>query len=243
MIGNIRQLPRIAVVEDELDILESTVDFLRALGYPVWSASSGEAFFSQLPASPVDVVVLDVQLPGEDGFSVANRLHQEYQLGIVIVSARSTLDDRLTGLARGADVYLVKPLDLRELVANIESVYRRLGKGSTDAESASVANSWLLDAQDWDLQTPGGGVLPLTPKEFLLVRALVDARGEVVSKARIASVLGGERGAGAVDFHAIDVLVARLRRKCQDSLGIPLPVRTVTGIGFVLTVAVNLVKN
>jgi DNA-binding response OmpR family regulator len=233
------ELPQVAVVEDEPDLRASMVDFLRACRYPVWAASCGEEFFRILPDSPVDVVVLDIQLPGEDGFAIAERLRARIDMGIIIASAREQLSDRLTGLNSGADVYLVKPVDLRELVANIQSVFRRLNRNSNDsAEPASAP--WVLDMQDWMLQASDGGSLSLSPKEFLMVRTLVEGNGEVVSKARIAGVLGGDRGAAGVDYHAIDVLIARLRKKCQEVLGCPLPIRTVTGIGFMLTVPAEL---
>ena len=235
----LRDLPRVAVVEDEPDLRASMVDFLRACRYPVWAASCGEEFFRLLPDSPVDVVVLDIQLPGEDGFAIAEHLRARFDMGIIIASARERVSDRLTGLDSGADVYLVKPVDLRELVANIQSVFRRLNRNSNDtAEPASA--SWRLDMQDWKLQAPDGGSLPLSPKEFLMVRTLLDGNGEVVSKARIAGVLGGDRGATGVDYHAIDVLMGRLRKKCQQVLGCSLPIRTVTGIGFMLTVPAEL---
>lgn len=232
--------PRVAVVEDEPDLRASMVDFLRACRIPVWGAACGEAFFRLLPDSPVDVVVLDVELPGEDGFTIAERLHAEHDVGIIIASARERVDDRLTGLESGADVYLVKPVDLRELMANIHSVFRRLHRNSNSLAAESAP--WLLDTQDWHWQAPGGGRLPLTPKEFLVVRALVEADGEVVSKAQIAAALGGDRGATGVDYHAMDVLIGRLRKKCQEVLACPLPIRTVTGIGFVLTAPARLGK-
>lgn len=227
--------PRIAVVEDEPDLRASMVDFLQVCGYPVWAAASGEEFFATLAERPVDVVVLDIQLPGQDGFAIAEQLHRQSSLGIVIVSARDAIDDRLTGLEKGADVYLVKPVDMRELLANIHSVHRRLSRQAAAADSP--APPWALNLKDWTLTDPKSRTLSLTPKEYLLMRTLVEAKGEMVSKAQLAMVLGGNRGPGAVDNHAMDVLIARLRKKCQDQIQTALPLRTVTGLGFMLTEA------
>ncbi len=228
-----KELPRVAVVEDEPDLLACIVDFLQACGYPVWGATCSQEFFFQLSDSPVDIVVLDIELPGDDGFTIARQLHSIPNIGIVIASARDQINDRLTGLESGADVYLVKPVDLRELVANIQSVFRRVVKSERNSELEM--SHWLLNMQDWTWCAPDARSLPLTPKEFLVVRTLVDANGEVVSKAQIAAVLSGGRSTAGVDYHSIDVLIARLRKKCLDVLGYPLPIRTVTATGFLLT--------
>lgn len=133
--------PKVAVVEDDADLRDSTLDFLTALGYPVWGVGSGEALYQRLADDPVDVVVLDVELPGEDGFSIAGKLQGAADLAIVMVTGRGALDDRLTGLSSGADTYLVKPVNLRELAANIDAVARRLGCLAPPPHTARTGNT------------------------------------------------------------------------------------------------------
>lgn len=116
---------RIAVVEDEVDLRDNMLDFLEDRGYDVWGVGNAADLYRQMLVRPVNVVILDVGLPGEDGFSIARHLRRMENLSLIIVSARSALDDRLTGLSCGADLYLTKPVDLRELEANIEAVVRR----------------------------------------------------------------------------------------------------------------------
>ncbi|MDP2852107.1 MAG: response regulator transcription factor [Gallionella sp.] len=118
-------LARIAVVEDDADLLDTMLEYLKIQGYPAWGVRNAEDFYRRFAADVVDVVVLDIGLPGEDGISVARHLRDLPDLTIIIVSARDALDDRLVGLKAGADRYLVKPVNLIELVANIEAVGRR----------------------------------------------------------------------------------------------------------------------
>jgi DNA-binding response OmpR family regulator len=128
--------PQIAVVEDDADLLASMLDYLHALGYPAWGVGSAEAFYKQLHMSPVDVLVLDIGLPGEDGLQLAAWVNRRVDLTVIIVSARDRLQDRLDGLAAGADRYLVKPVDLAELVANIDAAWRRSATtAATDRKS------------------------------------------------------------------------------------------------------------
>lgn len=115
--------PRVAVVEDDDDLRDNLLYFLNAYGYPVWGAESGEAFFQRLVANEVDVLVLDVGLPGEDGFAIAQRAAQLRTMAVIILSGRDSENDRQTGLDSGADLYLVKPVDLREIRARIDEVW------------------------------------------------------------------------------------------------------------------------
>jgi two-component system, OmpR family, response regulator PhoP len=117
--------PRVAVVEDDDDLRDNMLYFLNAYGYPVWGAESGEALFRRLVADEVDVLVLDVGLPGEDGFAIARCAAQSRTMAVIILSGRDSQNDRQTGLNSGADLYLVKPVDLRELMASIDAVWQK----------------------------------------------------------------------------------------------------------------------
>lgn len=120
--------PRVAVVEDEDDLRDNMLYFLKAYGYPVWGVESGEALFQRLLADEADVLVLDIGLPGEDGFAVARRAAQLRSMAVIILSGRDAETDRLTGLDCGAGLYLIKPVDLRKLMASIDEVWQKLAQ-------------------------------------------------------------------------------------------------------------------
>jgi len=117
-------LPKIAVVEDDEDLLDNVVRYLQIHEFDVWGATNAEAFYKQLLKSPVDVVILDINLPSEDGFCVAEYLQDMPEMIVIIISARRSVDDRLKALDLGAERYLVKPVDFNELVANIHAAMR-----------------------------------------------------------------------------------------------------------------------
>lgn len=226
--------PRIAVVEDEADLCDSIVDYLNASGYPTWGAVSAEAFFRQLLLNPVDVLVLDIGLPGESGLSVAQHVAQRANMAIIIVSGRDSVDDRLAGLNCGADRYLVKPVDLRELTANIDAVWRIIAPQEVGIPPAQVLPDnppWQLDDDDWQLVDPDGGTISLTSREYLFVRRLIADEGQVVSRDAIAQTL--DINMEVSSLHRIDVLVARLRKKALDATGKVLPIKTVHNQGFI----------
>lgn len=232
--------PRIAMVEDEGDFRESAMDYLKASGYEVWGVGSGEEFYKRLLTDAVDIVVLDVGLPGESGFEIAQHLSRSQRtMGIVILSARNQVADRLAGLGNGADCYLVKPIDLQELIANIEAIWRRLQgtqaavSALESAEASSVGVDWVLDQERWVLISPVNVQIELTSKEFAFIRSLVNAKGEMVGKAALASVLSGN--VLEYDYHRMDVMLSRLRKKSLQLTGSPLPVKTVQSYGYAFT--------
>jgi len=233
------KLARIAVVEDDIDLLDTMLEYLKTQGYPVWGARNAEDFYRRFAVDVVDVVVLDIGLPGEDGISVARHLRDLPNLTIIIVSARDALDDRLAGLKAGADRYLVKPVDLTELVANIEAVGRRpSGSAFISAtgrvhEEKPITGSWRLTKYDCRLTAPGGKTLNLTGREFLLLKCLFEADGETVSRREIADKIIGSRIVNSDE--RMDVMLARLRKKCRAALGQSLPIKTLHQAGYAFT--------
>lgn len=223
--------PRLAVVENDRDLCDNLVEFLAAYGFPVWGVHSGEALYERLAENPVDVVVLDVQLPGADGFQVAETL-QSQAIGIVMLTARSVLADRLNGLSSGADIYLVKPVDLLELAANIDAVARRLVRQAVQAATNEAA--WRLNQKGRHIVTPDGQSMSLTGKEFALLHYLAEAKGAVMNKARLATLIDGYHC--DTGLNRLDVLLCRLRKKAEQTLDRKLPVKAVNGQGYALTV-------
>lgn len=230
---------RIAVVEDDADLLNTMLEYLQIQGYPAWGVCNAEDFYRRFAVDVVDVVVLDIGLPGEDGISAARHLRELPNLTIIIVSARDALDDRLAGLKAGADRYLVKPVDLAELAANIEAVGRRpahpaaLPAAEQIREEKPQAGFWRLAKQGWRLTGPDGKALGLTAREFLLLKCLFEANGETVPRKVIADKIIGPRIFNS--DQRLDVMLARLRKKCAATLGQSLPVKTAHQVGYAFT--------
>lgn len=233
--------PRIAIVEDDADQLHTIEEFLLDAGYQVWGASSAEAFYRQFIASPVDVVILDVGLPGEDGLAVAKLLKDNPKVAVIILSARDSLGDRLSGLRSGADRYLIKPVNLLELAANIDAVGNRLALNSASSSNGEATRQsaeshrghWSLAIQDWELSSPRGKVLHLTTHEFALLNCLIRAQGKVVSKRDLTDQILGPRAQNGSE--RLNLLVTRLRKKATEALAEPLPLKTAHQLGYAFT--------
>lgn len=228
--------PRVAVVEDEADLRASMVDFLHHRGYPVWSAGSAEELYRHLAGAGIDVLVLDVNLPGEDGLSVAAHLGGRGSMAVLMLSGRTGIDDRLAGLRAGANRYLTKPIDLRELVANIDAAWDALSRQSPPAAAADDDGAWRIDTVQWALVAPNERRATLTTNEYLLLLRLADEGvGQPVPKAAVDASLGGV----TQDYNRIDLTLARLRKKVLDKTGEPLPVKAAHGKGLMLTVPLS----
>lgn len=230
---------RVAVVEDDDDLLETMLEYLEMHGYPAWGVCNAEDFYKRFAVDTIDVVVLDIGLPGEDGISVARHLRERPGLTVIIVSARDALGDRIAGLEAGADRYLVKPIDFAELVANIEAVGRRAASTAPSSEvtgnkireeKPTATAAWRLAKQDWRLTEPGGKTLDLTAREFLLLKHLLEAKGETVPRKEIADKIIGTRIYNSSE--RLDVMIARLRKKSMAAFGVQLPVKTVHQVGY-----------
>ena len=187
-------MTRIAVVEDEPALRTDLVEFLEACGHKVFGCEHGLQLMDLLTTQPVDVFVLDVNLPGDNGFAIAKRLRGmlENSIGIIMLSARSKSMDRVVGLEVGADAYLVKPVDLREVEAQIRAVERRLTKGGAVPPVASDG-LWVYTPVAWTLTSPHGQVIKLTATERTFFSLLADHPGEPVSRDAILTALGKKR--------------------------------------------------
>jgi DNA-binding response OmpR family regulator len=235
----------IALVEDDHDLRQSTEEFLTQAGYRVWGVGSAEAFFRQFAADPPNVVLLDIGLPGEDGFGVAALLKANPAIAVIILSARDALDDRLKGMNAGADRYLVKPVNLVELAANIDAVWNRLALSVNHHQLElprpmldAASSQWSLNQQTWCLTAPNGDALQLTAREFALVHRLIQVQGQAVPKKVLANDIFGPRIANASD--RLNVLLARLRKKADAQLSEPLPIKTAHQIGYAFTAAARI---
>jgi len=204
---------RVLIVEDEPDIRDLVVHHLKREGYLVSAASSGEEALRQVQAAPPDLVLLDLMMPAMDGLEVCRRLRQDpatAMLPIVMLTAKGDEVDRVLGLEIGADDYVVKPFSPKELLARVRAVLRR-------SRSAPGAAPLRLGALVMDLGTHtvsvGGEALALTPKEFDLLRALVEARGRVLSREFLLDRVWGYSRASEIESRTVDVHIRRLRVK------------------------------
>jgi two-component system, OmpR family, response regulator len=231
----------ILVVDDQREICEMVDDYLSGEGYRVSTAHDGAEMRRALAQSRVDLVILDLMLPGEDGLSLARSLREESDVGIVILTGRGETVDRIIGLEMGADDYLPKPFHLRELLARVKSVLRRVS--SRTAERAPVLRSkarfagWNLDLSSRELYSPSGKEVRLTTGEFDLLAAFVNNANQVLTRDQLLD-LARNREAGPFD-RTIDVQVGRLRRKLEDDPQRPSIIKTVRGSGYIFTPAIE----
>jgi two-component system OmpR family response regulator len=242
----------IAVVDDEVAITRLLAGYLQNQGYRVTQLHDGASLMSLLPADPPALVLLDLGLPGEDGLSIARQLREHWQCGLVIVTGRGEAVDKIVGLEVGADDYVTKPFDLRELLARIKAVLRRVGsatpagpagRAAPAAPSASSASRRKLCFAGFELDTAArqltdaqGGDVPLTSGEFSLLCTLALHPGRVLSRDFL---LEQTRGRGAAPFdRTIDVQVGRLRRKLEPDAADPQIIKSVRGAGYILVTPV-----
>jgi DNA-binding response OmpR family regulator len=226
---------RVLIVEDEPDIRELVVHHLKRDGYLVSAASSGEEALRQVQAAAPDLVLLDLMMPEMDGLEVCRRLRQDpatVSLPIVMLTAKGDEVDRVLGLEIGADDYIVKPFSPKELLARVRAVLRR-------SRAAPGGAPLSLGALVVDLGTHtasvDGRALALTPKEFDLLRALVEARGRVLSREFLLDRVWGYARAGEIESRTVDVHIRRLRVKLGPE---GRRILTVKSVGYRLDTAV-----
>ncbi len=231
----------ILIVDDQQEICDVVQEYLTGEGYRVSTAHDGAGMRRVLSQSPVDLVILDLMLPGEDGLTLARALRSESGIGIIILTGRGETVDRIIGLEMGADDYLPKPFHLRELLARVKAVLRRAhdrsGEGPQPARSRAKFAGWSLDLSSRELQSPSGEPVRLTTGEFDLLAAFVNNANQVLSRDRLLD-LARNREAGPFD-RTIDVQVGRLRRKLDEDPQNPNLIKTVRGSGYIFTPAVE----
>ncbi|EIY5123874.1 response regulator transcription factor [Klebsiella quasipneumoniae] len=228
---------RLAIIEDNPDLLDELLAWLGYRGFEVWGTRSAEAFWRQLHSHPVDIVLIDIGLPGEDGFSVLSYLHELGHYGLVVVSARGQQQDKLQALSLGADAYLIKPVNFVHLAETLTALGARLQQdrpAPQQPEMASAAPAPAPATGLWRLHedkliSPDARALELTQQEYRLVELLMRNRNEVCSKLDLHACLFAHES--EPDLHRIDVVVSRLRHKARQQ-GIHLPVRAIFGKGL-----------
>ena len=233
----------VLVVDDDADIRDLLSDYLEAHGYAVRTACDGVEARARLVEQVPQVVMLDVGLPGEDGLSLARHLRENYDVGIMMVSGAGDTVDRIIGLEVGADDYIAKPFDLRELRARLKSLLRRYAR-SGEAETAVAAPSiqaaetarrvrfglCTLDLDSCLLASAEGAEVPITRAEFELLRVFAQRPNRALSREQLFS-LAQNRDWDPMD-RSLDIRIARLRKKIEANPDHPVVLRTVRGVGY-----------
>jgi DNA-binding response OmpR family regulator len=220
----------VLLVEDDAKLARLTRDYLEQHGLSVTSVADGNSALREGLRTDIDVVVLDLMLPGRDGFEVCRELRSKSHVPIIAVTARVDVADRVLGLSLGADDYVTKPFSARELLARIEAVARR-AQGRAGPEGQVRVGRLQLDAASLTA-TLDGRALQLTAYEFALLRVLADNAGRVLSRERLLELAKGN--ADEAFDRSIDVRISRLRHKLGDDPKHPVLLKTVRGSGYLL---------
>ncbi|EPY02745.1 response regulator [Magnetospirillum fulvum] len=235
--------PHILVVDDDREIRDLLARFLARHGLRVTTARDGTEMMRLLDERRIDLVVLDLMLPGEDGLALTRRLREARStVPIVMLTAMGEDTDRIVGLEMGADDYVAKPFNPRELLARIKAVLRRVQGGGEEVEVALPRaklrfDGWVLDLSTRDLLSPDGVMIGLSAGEFGLLQVFVEHPRRVLSRDQL---LDFARGRTAAPFdRSIDIQVSRLRRRLGDDAKDPQLIKTVRGGGYLFTAQVE----
>lgn len=227
----------VLVVDDDPQICDMLRDYLDGHGYDVRTAGDGASVRALVAERAPHVVLLDIGLPGEDGLSLARHLRENYDLGIIMVSGAGDTVDRIIGLEVGADDYLAKPFDLRELRARLKSVLRRYQRGADAAPGQPIEASrriafglCTLDLDTCLLLGTNGAEVPITRAEFELLRVFSERPNRPLSREQLFA-LAQNRDWDPMD-RSIDIRIARLRKKIEPDPEHPRILRTVRGLGY-----------
>jgi DNA-binding response OmpR family regulator len=227
------------VVDDDTGVLDLLRRYFTGQGFEVSAAANGTEMRGALARTTIDLVLLDLGLPGEDGFELTRQLRKSWNGALIIITGRGESVDRVVGLELGADDYVTKPFDLRELLARVRSVLRRAtpSTSSSDNQAAFQFDNFLLLPQSRTLRTTQGDTIGLTTGEYELLRVLVEHPNRVLSRDDLMEHIHG-RNAGPFD-RAIDVQIGRLRRKVEADPANPELIKSVRGAGYLFSAHVS----
>jgi two-component system, OmpR family, response regulator len=239
--SNMNDAKHILVVDDEPDLRKLVSDFLTRNGYHVFEAHDGVAMMETMKSSRIDLVILDITMPGEDGLSLCRRLRVAGTTPIIMLTAMGTEIDRIVGLEMGADDYLPKPFNTAELLARIRAVLRRFQSPARalapGADRVFAFAGWRLDVVRRRLHAPTGVLVDLRAAEFALLVAFVEQPLHVFTRSQLLDLA---QGAGTTAGRNIDVHVSRLRRRIEADPEQPDFIKTVRGEGYLFAAPVTL---
>jgi DNA-binding response OmpR family regulator len=234
----------ILVVDDDTQVRTLLRNMLGMQGYAVSEAANSQQMFAALENEPVSLITLDLNLAGEDGLALAREVHARRNVPIIMITARADDTDRVVGLELGADDYITKPFNPREVLARVRAVLRRYEPSSgaqpimrTGERDRFVFAGWVLDTGAHELRTMGGQGIELTSAEFNLLKLFVSRPARVLSRDAIMDLLKGHEWT-PLD-RSIDALVGRLRKKIEPDPQHPSLIKTVRGVGYVFAADVR----
>jgi two-component system, OmpR family, response regulator len=231
--------PTIVLVEDDPPLRTLTARALQENGYTVRPAGTAPEMWQAFEMGPVDLVLLDIMLPGTSGIDLCRELRRTSNVPVIFISAKGSETDRVIGLELGADDYLPKPFGTRELIARVRAVLRRHAPSQplADRERGQLRfEGWTVDLPRRELASPTGAIVDLTGAEFDLLVVLADHAQRVIARERLIELSRARLGDSS--DRSIDVLISRLRRKLS-SAGRPAPIITVRGVGYMLNAPVE----
>ncbi len=231
----------IVVCDDEPDIRETVGEYLELQGYRVSAVDGGPALRELVEQEQIDIVILDIMMPGEDGLSLARFLRERGDTAIIMLTASGETVDRIIGLEMGADDYLAKPVDLRELLARIKAVLRRTtapaaasgGAPAGSSETAVHFGNCLLDIDQHKLFGADGEEIAITAMEFNLLKVFADHSGRVLNRDQLLE-MAHDRDWDPFD-RSIDIRISRLRKKIELDPAKPQVIKTVRGVGYIFS--------
>ena len=229
------QNTHVLVCDDERDVREMLQEYLGKRGYKVSAASGGDELRAMLSVTDVDVMIMDINMPKEDGLAILRSLRPQNMTPVIMLTAAGDVVDRIIGLEMGADDYLGKPVDLRELEARIKAILRRqANSGAADEKRTDGAGAkfgdFTLDTDAAKLLAPDGSEVPLTAMEYSLLKVFAENRGRVLNRDQILEQ-AHDRSWDPFD-RSIDIRISRLRRKLETNSEKPEIIKTVRGIGY-----------
>ena len=231
---------KILIVDDDREIRSLLADYLDSNGYSTVTAADGYAMATALNANKIDLIVLDLNLPGDDGLTLCRNLRAHSAMPVIMLTARSEALDRIIGLEMGADDYLSKPFEPRELLARIRSVLRRANSptmiGAHDTVQKLKFGDWTLDVTARHLLNPQGLVIALSGAEFRMLEIFLEHPNRVLNRDQLLNIMHG-RDADPFD-RSIDIQISRLRQKLGEDARSPQIIKTVRNGGYVLSVSV-----
>ncbi|MDD5056435.1 MAG: response regulator [Sideroxydans sp.] len=232
--------PRILIVDDDADIRSLLADYLGEQGWHISTAQDGAAMQQMLDTTPIDLIVLDLTLPGSDGLTLCRDLRAHSAIPVIMLTARSAPLDRILGLEMGADDYLCKPFEPRELLVRIRNVLRRSSAPMNDASSSSALwhfADWTLDETTRQVQNSQGLVVMLSGGEYRLLKALLERPNRALNRDQLLGLTQG-RETDPLD-RSIDLHISRLRQKLGDDARQPKLIKTLRNEGYLLAANVK----
>jgi len=232
------EIGKILLVEDDTDLRESLHEYLHLSGFHVCSVGSGMEFYPQLNSGQFAVAIIDIGLPDQSGYVLAEYCRTNTNLRIIIITANDTPDARLESYKAGGDLFFSKPLDTEELAAAIKNLVTRKAQSNTSPSTVEDTSQWRLDKSKWILISPDGDSIKLTAKELIIVETMGASAGTPIERKTLLQKLYPR--VDSYTSRSLDTLMRRLRSKCFEQTQKTLPIQTVHGTGFCFSAGLKL---